>query len=734
MKQLERVEAGFRTLDVDPEVRTAALENLRVWLREPAFADYLPQLDWLIAAERMSLLLDSFYQVMPFGTGGRRGAVGPGPNRFNTFTLASSVVGHVAFLKDRFGDDGLKVVITYDTRCFNDMKGLYGADVPDPLRGITSEAFAELAARVYTSAGVQVYLAPPKTPMATPELSFAIRTLSAHGGLNVSASHNPPDDNGGKFYDHLGGQAVPPLDQQMVDRVQGVTEVHDEGNPALQATIPADVDRAYLELNQSLSTGRERGARVVYTPLHGVGERTVARVLRASGFEVTMVPGQSDPDGSFPDVPFGVANPEEPSTMDRGVQLAAQSGAELVLATDPDADRIGCRARDRAGHYVFLSGNEIGALVIEGVMRGRREQGTLPARPLVMRTEVTSSLITRVARDYGAQVIDHLLVGFKYVAAVLDSLESRGCYGEVEARPEDFVGAIEESHGALLTPAIRDKDAAGPALVLAELAAGAQAQGGTLVDTLEALYCRVGYVANRLTSMVMKGAKGQAAIAAIQAALRASPPSEVGGRRVVAFRDHWDESPDSTFGPIVSETDRAARNVLVFHLEGDARLIIRPSGTEPKNKTYVEVGGSPVAAGEDLGVQKADLDAQAAALEAAFVRDCLGLIGVALPDWGYRISGLVPLDAKQDFTGPFLAEFDAEAAKVVGGEASLEALQGWIDRRLAACGRDPRWLMADAFQAYLEAVGAADDTQRALRAVQAQAFELSGSVVEPASR
>jgi phosphoglucomutase/phosphomannomutase len=482
-----------------------------------------------------------------------------------------------------------------------------------------------------------------------------------------------------------------------------------------------------VDHNVALSVGSERDATIVYTPLHGTGTRTVTRVLEAAGFVVRHVAEQTTPDGRFPAVPFGVANPEVPTSMELAIAEAEAIGADLVLATDPDADRIGCCARDRTGGYRFLSGNEIGALVIDAVLAGRARAGRLPRTPLVMRTEVTSDLVSRVARHGGAQVIDDLLVGFKYVAEVIDRLEHDGRYRDLVASRDDFVGAVEESHGVLLTPDIRDKDAAGPALVLAEIAAQARVAGRTMLEVLDDIYRRVGYVANRLTSVVMKGAAGQEAIATIQARLREDPPARIGGWRVVRFVDHWDESPGSRFGRIKSDTDRAARNVLVFHLEGEGRIIIRPSGTEPKNKTYVEVGSSPLAAAADLSEHKRALDSQAAALEAAFVEHCLHLIDVELPEWGYRISGLVALDHKLDFVGPFLRELDAAAAPVASGEKSLADLEQWIDERLRDYGRDARLLMADAFAAYLEVAAAeagADAARQRILGIERQAFGL----------
>ena len=699
---LDAALAGFAGLPVAPAVRAAAAAHLTRWLEDEECAAYRPLLHALIARQSFALLLDAFYQVLPFGTGGRRGPVGPGPNRFNPWTLATSVAGHLEFLGERFGRAGLTVVVGYDTREFHDVRGLYPRELLGPLAGVTSRSFAELAARVYASGGVRVFLS--DRVMATPELSFAIRHLGAHGGLVVSASHNPPDDNGAKVYDRRGGQEIPPEDQAMVDRVAAVTRVDATGQPGLVEPIPPAVHAAYIEHNLSLRTRRERGgARVVYTPLHGTGVTTVGDVLAAAGFAPIYPEGQAETDGRFPTVPFGIANPEVPESMARAIATAREHGADIVLATDPDADRIGAAVRDVRGEFRFLNGNEICTLVVNEVLRGRRARGTLPARPLVIKTEVTSDLVARVARAEGAAVVGDLLVGFKWVAAVLDEIGRAGRYRDFAGTLADFVVAVEESHGVLLSTEIRDKDAAGPALVLAEMAARVRAEGRTVPDVLDDLHRAHGVVVNRLTSMVMRGAAGQAAIERIQDGLRRNPPAAIGGVAVRRFADHWNEGPGSRFGPILAATDRAARNVLVFELADDSRVVIRPSGTEPKNKTYIEAASGPLGAGEDLEAVRVAVAARARAIEEAFVAHCLGLIGITLPAWALKISGLVALDEKVDFAARFVREFEERAAALAAGAGDRGAVGRWIDERLARYGKDPRLLVGEAFAAYAAA-------------------------------
>lgn len=689
---LESVQAGFAGLAVRPELKSAALANLRTWWEGDAYLPWRPLLERLVADRRWDLLLDSFYQVMPFGTGGRRGTVGVGTNRFNPATLSASVQGHAEFLRRRFPGRELHVVIAYDVRVYRDDVGVYPKDVPNPLLGLSSRDFAEIAAGVYAANGVRSTMLPPDSPtyVSTPELSFAIRFLGAQGGLNVSASHNPPDDNGGKFYNERGGQEVPPDDEVMARIVEAVREVR--AKPFADARAAGwvhdygpQIHAAYVRMNLATSLSPERGAHVVFTGLHGTGDTTVVDVLRAAGFTVDVEPTQASHDGAFPEVPFRTPNPEVRQSMDRAVALAGRLGADLVMACDPDADRIGLVARDGES-WRFFNGNEIAALVTEHRLRARHWE-----RPIVMKTEVTSELVTRVARRHGAQVVGDLMVGFKYIGDGLKQLEDEGRFAGVEGRPEDFVVGVEESHGVLVTAALRDKDAAGAALALAEMAAGLRKQGRGLGDALRDLWAREGFVVNRLVSTVMRGAAGKARIERIQAALRADPPTEVAGLRVSAFFDRAD--PEGPLGPIRSGTDAASRDVLVFRLGEDARVLLRPSGTEPKNKIYVEVCGAP-------GEPTAEVEARAKAIALDFAAQMLARVDLRLPAWALQVSDLVAIESKQHFAEQLLPELRRRLA-------AGEAVEPWLDQELRPYGKDPRGLVADAVRAWA-AEGAAD--------------------------
>jgi phosphoglucomutase len=697
---------GIGSLKIDPGVRDRTLAALKPWLMDDSFAAWLPQLRSLLERGRFELLVDAFWQVIPFGTGGRRGPVGIGPNRFNGWTLGTSVQGHAEILKETYPDEDVSVVIAYDVRVFRDVRGIYDPQLPNPLLGATSADFAMQAAGVYAANGVRVHILDPArgSYMSTPELSLAIRRLGAHGGLNVSASHNHPDDNGGKFYNRHGGQDVPPHDEILAQRVERIATVR--GLPYARALaegwvtlITEEQNRHYLNVNRRLSLAPDqRGGRIVFTPLNGTGSCTVGRLLRAEGFDVRDVPSQAAFDGGFTRVKFLAPNPEVPACFEEAEKVATACDADMILATDPDADRIGLEVRRPDGGWRFVSGNEILFLVTRFVLGRRRELGRLPPDAFLLKTEVTSTLVATIARSYGCTVVGRLLVGFKYMAEVLAALEQNGRWEELRARPESFVLGAEESHGLLLTPAVRDKDAGGAALALAELNAVLKSQGRTLLSELDAIYARFGYVSNRLVNTVMSGSAGLSRIREIQESLRREPPVEVAGTAIASCDDLLSE--ESWLGPIKSGTDAAARNVLVFTLADDSRVIIRPSGTEPKNKIYVEVPGSTPKADlspEQLAAERTRCEERAVALGRAFERLMLARVGIEVPDHALAVSGLVGLDHKQHFGSTFLPELEQRAR--AGGD-----LDAFIDQSLKPYGKDPRDLVSPGVAAWLATV------------------------------
>jgi phosphoglucomutase/phosphomannomutase len=455
--------------------------------------------------------------------------------------------------------------------------------------------------------------------------------------LNISASHNPPDDNGGKFYDERGGQPVPPDDQIMADLVDQVNEIKElTWAEAVRSGKVHFLDeaphRAYIDLCRRQGVipppKKDEDFKVVFTPLHGVGSMTAMEVLVEQGYRVVPVADQMAPDGQFPNV-TKTPNPEVPESMDRAVATAKQHKADLVLSTDPDADRLGAEVPDGQGGYRFVTGNEIAALLTHFKLNKLTQQGRLPSSPIVVRTEVTTSQITRIGRHFKAQMVDNLLVGFKYVADVLYHLEQDGAYEDVRGTPEDFVIATEESHGVLVTPQIRDKDAGGAALLMAELALDQKRRGRTVLDYLDALAREFGYYRNLGVSVYLRGLQGREQMTQMLERLRAAPFQEVAGLKVTHFEDL--RNPEGRLGPLKGATDAASRNVLVFHFGDRARVVLRPSGTEPKAKTYAEVCSAPCPPGTSAEAWQKTcraVDEEIQRLTDAFVRQALALIGL----------------------------------------------------------------------------------------------------------
>jgi len=664
MDLLATATAGIRAIPADAALKDDALKHLTQWLTAPEFAPYRPQLQWLIEQQQWAGLLDRFYQILPFGTGGRRGPVGIGPNRMNLWTLGASVQGHCEYLKERFpGVQPLRVALAYDVRRFEDKNKRYNPALANPVMHLSSRAFAQYAAGVYVANGIHAFILPDNATryQSTPELSFTIRHLKCHGGLNISASHNPPDDNGGKFYDERGGQPVPPDDQIMADLVDQVTAIKSLTWPEAARSgrihwLDDEPHKAYIDLclKQSLvPPPKFDEIKIVYTPLHGVGGMQALEILTKQGFRVTPVEEQMRPDGQFTNVTQS-PNPEVPASLDRAEKVAQAIGADLVLATDPDADRLGglskksevrspkseVKSKDvpfltsdiglRTSDYAFLTGNNLAAMLTHFKLAKLTERGLMPASPIVIKTLVTTSLVTRIARHFGCQVVENLLVGFKYIADVLWQLEQTGQFEDVRGTLDDFIIASEESHGILVTPEIRDKDAGASALLLAELALDQKRQGKTVQDYLLGLEKQFGYCKNDLANIAMSGIEGKQQMAKMLDLLRQAPPKEIGGLAVTAFEDLRNEH--CWLGPIKGATDFASRNFLIFRLGERARIALRPSGTEPKAKAYIEVSSGPCKPGtpdaEWLKTRQ-EVDALAKRLADDFLGKALALVGHA---------------------------------------------------------------------------------------------------------
>lgn len=580
--------------------RTAG-EAIVQWLTEADFAAFGAEIRTLVEAGDTNELEDAFGSAVAFGTGGLRGRMGPGPNRFNTRTVGVAAQGLARYVSGaddtRAGRAG-GVVVAWDTRH-------------------NSAAFAQETARVLAANGIPVLIFDGYR--STPALSFAVREIGAAAGVMISASHNPPGDNGFKVYGPDGGQIVAPLDTRITAEMRRVTKVRRNGygdavEGGLIRTIGRDLDARYIAVLADLSLSDARDVRVVYTPLHGVGMTSVATVLEKLDYQnVHYVDGQVKPDGAFPTLAGGIANPERPEAFLLGIRKAAETGADLVLASDPDADRVGCalplpdRGWEAPPEYLALNGHQIGALLCHYILSRKQAAGTLPAKGLFCKTVVTSDLAALIARSHGLEVLDDLPVGFKHVGAA------------IERMPPDmtFVFGTEESHGYLADVRIRDKEAA-TGILLAEYAALVKQHNRTLRDELNDIYRRYGYFREVQRSVALPRTEGVRKIDDIMAALRAAPPEQVGGRAVYRVIDR---QRGRALDPRTNTTkavpgDRV--NILIFTLSeaGHTRAIVRPSGTEPTMKCYVSVSSL------DMAETRESIDSLAESMLAAMTELC----------------------------------------------------------------------------------------------------------------
>lgn len=640
---LNNTRNGFQNLDISAKHRENALEWLARWMTEPAFQDYLPQIEYLIETECWNFLLDAFYQVIPFGTGGRRGLVGIGPNRINPWTIQSSAQGHAQYLIKQFGDEARQrgIVLTYDVRQFTKTEP-YADDRPNPVKNLDGRRLVIAAAQVYTANGIHVYSY--DDVRSTPQLSFTIRHLNCISGDMFSASHNLPTDNGKKVYDQFGGQLIPPHDQALVDEVSGhvdqiLTLPYEEAMAkGLVHIIGKDVDQAYQEAAAALSLSETREVKILYSPLHGTGLTSVYPILKQLGFDVTLDPATSNMSGAFENVTFNIPNPEVIQSFDTVLPYADEIQADLILSTDPDADRIGVMVNHH-DTWKFLNGNEIGILLTHYGIRQFKAQGALRPDSTIIKTDVTTSLIAHMAEASGVSCIGDLLVGFKYIGEEMNHLEAAG-------RMDGFILGTEESHGYLMGNYARDKDAAGAAIWIAEYAAELKQSNRTLIDQMDSIYAEWGYCHNYLTEIRLLGASGMEQIGQIMDHLRQQTVDAFGKFGVQAKRDRWEGDPQ----PHLSRTDTSSRNVLIFTLENQAptrsiRVTVRPSGTEPKIKMYFEVFGRPCSTNQ-ITTAKAEIQDICQRLERAVMQYCYRILGVDFPERGFLLFWQLPLTDK----------------------------------------------------------------------------------------
>lgn len=542
-----------------------AIKNIDQWLSEPKYVEYKHELQQLLEQEDWKTLEDSFFKVIEFGTGGRRGTTGIGSNRINRVTIGESAQALCEYAQKDDPEASTKgIVIACDTR-------------------LTSPELSRFAAQVCAANGFTTYIF--DSFRSTPELSFAVRHLKAAAGIVISASHNPPTDNGFKAYWNDGAQLVAPHDKGVLDAAAALTKIDSMPfdravNEGKIKIINKEIDDAYIAAVVAQAEGSERDLKIIYSPLHGAGQTNVLPVLKSAGFEtIITVDEQMVPDGNFPTIENGKPNPEEKAANDRAVAKMLAEEADIAITNDPDADRIGAiiRLDDEA---IYLSGNQAAVLATDYSLRKLKEAGSLSAQHYIAKTIVTTDMLDALADHYGVTSYGNMLVGFKYIGELIRKKETQG---------ETFVIGGEESYGLLKGDYARDKDGAAGALPLVEYAAELKREGRTLYDRLIELYVEHGLYIERLDTIVCPGADGFKKMQLIMSTLRTTPPRAIGDHTVTATLDYGELiRRDLTTGES-SSIDCVKGNVFVLEF-GDARrrITIRPSGTEPKIKFYVQ--------------------------------------------------------------------------------------------------------------------------------------------------
>ena len=566
------------------ELEQMVLRKAQAWLDGPYDEETKKQVKYLMDND-MKELVESFYKDLEFGTGGLRGIMGVGTNRMNVYTVGAATQGLSNYLKKNFAGEQIRVAVGHDSRN-------------------NSRMFAERVADIFASNGFTVYLFDALRP--TPELSFAIRELKCHSGVVVTASHNPKEYNGYKAYWTDGAQVTPPHDTNIIAEVEKITVINmiqTGAHPENIHILGQDFDEIYLNRVHALSLSPEcikhhHDMKIIYTPLHGSGVRLVPASLRKFGFtNVKLVPEQAVVDGNFPTVES--PNPEERKTMSMAIDLAAREGADLVLATDPDSDRIGVALRNKKGEYVLLNGNQTLVLLLSYQLTRWAELGKLDGKQYVVKTIVTSQMANAVAKFFNVKCYD-CLTGFKYIAKIIRENEGKAQY----------IGGGEESFGYLAGDYVRDKDAVSACSMAAEAAAWAMdTMGLTLFEWLQQLYVKYGFYREGLVSVVRKGKEGAELIQKMMVDFRENPPKTILGSPVVRINDFKTlETLDVKSGvktPIVQDSS----NVLQWFTEDGTIVSVRPSGTEPKIKFYFGVK-APLRSVEEYDKVLAELDAK----------------------------------------------------------------------------------------------------------------------------
>ena len=518
----------------------------------------------MLVDEHYDDLTDAFYKDLEFGTGGLRGLMGPGTNRVNQYTLGMATQGLSNYLNKQYPDQEVSVAIAHDNRN-------------------NSDTFARVTANVFTANGIKVYFFDGLRP--TPELSFAIRELGCQGGVMLTASHNPKEYNGYKAYGQDGGQLVTPHDKMVIEEVRKISdasEVNFKGDDSLIVTIGSDMDDQYIQELVKLSVNKDAitkqsDLKIVFSPIHGTGGVSVPPVLKAIGFKnVTVVEEQMVVDGNFPTVVY--PSPEEHEALNMAIQKANDIGADLVMATDPDADRVGIAVRNTDGEIVLLNGNQTASLLVEYMLEAWDKAGKLTGNQYIVKTIVTSYLLDKIAADKGVACYN-TLTGFKWIGAMMTKLQGK----------ETFIVGGEESYGYLVGEHARDKDAVVSCAMIAEMAAYYKEQGSSLYEALIELHRKYGLYLEKLVSIKKTGKAGAEEIKSMMQGYRDNPPSTLGGSKVTMIKDYAASQAKNTDTGAVESIDLPSSNVLQFYTEDGSIVSARPSGTEPKIKFYCSV-------------------------------------------------------------------------------------------------------------------------------------------------
>jgi len=540
-------------------------QKAQTWLDDNIDLDTRNEVKNLLKPENEKDLVEAFYKDLEFGTGGLRGIMGAGTNRMNIYTIGMATQGYSNYLKKNFaGTKQIKLAIAYD--CRNN-----------------SRLYAETCANIFSANGFYVYLFEDLRP--TPELSFAIRHFKCQGGVVITASHNPKEYNGFKAYWDDGGQLISPHDTNVINEVRKITDISQisfEGNKENIEVIGEKFDNIYIENIVKLSLSpdaikRNNDLKIVYTPIHGTGVKLVPDTLKKFGFNnIYNIEEQDKTDGNFPTVIS--PNPENADALQMALDKAKEIDADIVMATDPDGDRVGIALKDNTGNFILLNGNQTGAVLIYYLIKRWQETGRLKGKEYIVKTIVTTELLVDIAKKFDVEYYD-VLTGFKYIADIMKQNEDK----------KSFIGGGEESYGYLAGEFVRDKDAVMSCALIAEAAAWAKDNNKSFFDILIDIYLEFGFYKEQLMNLVRKGKEGAEEIVAMMSNFRENPPKEIAGSKIVMIKDYQQSVSKNIETGTTEKIDLPSSNVLQFFLQDGSKISVRPSGTEPKIKFYVSV-------------------------------------------------------------------------------------------------------------------------------------------------